>query len=357
MSPETEPADDRTVNVNTTPARKKKGTKAFVAKGDVEAIEKRHNDAIACIHPDAKKHPSIYQRVVELIKKSSLRRTWGDTQFCKDFTAWCRVSGLDAKPNPDIMLATLAVHDSLGNNNFKFAHDVRTRGLEQWLEKELNKHRPFVSTSTPVEPGTPRIKTEPGTKSQGPEQGQVDPSRGNGSILPSIEGNSGGPVRTMKRTASDHPGQPANKRASAQVDQASSTAKVHRLAELQAPQQRIVLRDTGTQTDDNISLGNVVEPMLKATKAMTGSKEKLDEHTLALQEHNRVMEEHNKLLSQLLARVPGAQVRPVDNMSHHQFQSQPQEIIPLQAVNHQPPTYYYERSRMSGNSGQIFRFD
>ncbi|KAF5635598.1 uncharacterized protein FTJAE_6219 [Fusarium tjaetaba] len=349
MSSETESADNGTGKVDTTPAIKPKSTKTFISKDDIEAIEKRHNEAIACIHPDAKKHPSMYQRVVELIKKCNVRRTWGDTQFCKNFTAWCRVSGLDARPDPEILLATLAVHETLGHNNFKFAHEVRNRGLEQWLEQELRKDRPFVSTPTPAAPETPRIKTEPGTRGQGPERGQADPSHRNDSILPSIESNSGGPVRAMKRTASGHPGQPASKRASAQVDQASLAAKVHRLAELQASQQRIVLRDAATQTDNDISLERISEPMLKAVEAMKENNEKQDEQIRTLMEHNR-------RLSDLLGRVQSSQLRPMESMPRH-YQGQPQEIVPLQAVNHPPPTYYYERSRMSGNSGQIFRFD
>ncbi|KAF4418439.1 hypothetical protein FACUT_11834 [Fusarium acutatum] len=350
MSSETESADNRTGKVGTTPARKPKPSKTFIPKDDVEAIEERYNDAIACIHPDAEKHPSMYQRVVDLIKKCNVRRTWGDTQFCKDFTAWCRVSGLDARPDPEVLLATLAVHESLGHNNFKFAHEVRNRGLEQWLEQELRKDQPFVSTPTPVEPETSRIKTEPGTRSQGPERGQADPSRRNNIILPSIESNSGGPIRAMKRTASDHPGQHANKRASAQVDQASFTAKVHRLAELQVSQQRIVLRDAETQTDNDISLDRISEPMLKAVEAMKENNEKQGQQIRTLMEHNR-------LLADLLGRVQASQLRPVESMPRQHYQGQPQEIVPLQTVNHPPPTYYYERSRVSSNSGQIFRFD
>ncbi|KAF5254383.1 hypothetical protein FANTH_868 [Fusarium anthophilum] len=350
MSSETESADNGPAEVDTTPARKSRPSKILISKDDVEAIKKRYNDAIACIHPDAKKHPSMYQRVVELIKKCNVRRSWADTQFCKDFTAWCRISGLDAKPDPEILLATLAVHESLGRNNFKFANEVRNRGLKQWLEKELRKDQPFVSTPTPAEPETPRIKTEPGTRSQGPERGQADPSRRNDTILPSIESNSGGPVRAVKRTAPGHPGQPANKRASAQVDQASLTAKVHRLAELQASQQRIVLRDAATQTDNDISMERISEPMLKATEVMKENNEKQAKQMRALMEHNR-------LLADLLARVQSSQLRPAESMPRQHYQSQPQEIVPLQAVNHQPPTYYYERPRMSGNSGQIFRFE
>ncbi|RBA19366.1 hypothetical protein FPRO05_09469 [Fusarium proliferatum] len=350
MSSETEGADNGTGKVDTAPARKPRPSKPLIPKDDVEAIQKRHDEAIACIHPDTKKHPSMYQRVVELIKKCNVRRGWADTQFYKDFTAWCRVSGLDAKPDHEILLATLAVHESLGSNNFNFAQEIRNRGLEQWLEQELKKHRPFVTTPTPAEPETPRIKTEPGTRSQGPERGQADSSRRNNSILPSVETNSGGPFLAMKRTAPDHPGQPANKRASAQVDQASFTAKVHRLAELQASQQRIVLRDAGTQTDSDISLERISEPMLEATKAMKANNEKQDEQIRTLMEHNR-------LLADFLGRVQASQLRPAESIPRQYYQGQPQEIIPLQAVNHQPPTYYYERSRVSGNSGQIFRFD
>ncbi|CCT69887.1 uncharacterized protein FFUJ_05808 [Fusarium fujikuroi IMI 58289] len=308
MSSETEGADNGTGKVDTAPARKPRPSKPLIPKDDVEAIQKRHDEAIACIHPDTKKHPSMYQRVVELIKKCNVRRGWADTQFYKDFTAWCRVSGLDAKPDHEVLLATLAVHESLGGNNFKFAQEIRNRGLEQWLEQELKKHRPFVSTPTPAEPETPPIKTEPGTRSQGPERGQADSSRRNNS-------------------------QPANKRASAQEDQ-----------------QRIVLRDAGTQTDNDISMGRISEPMLEATKAMKENNEKQDEQIRTLMEHNR-------LLADLLERVQASQLRAAESIPRQHYQGQPQEIIPLQAVNHQPPTYYYERSRVSGNSGQIFRFD
>ncbi|KAF4959392.1 hypothetical protein FGADI_1714 [Fusarium gaditjirri] len=350
MSSETESADNRTDKAGTAQARKSRPPKPTIPRDDVEAIRKRWDDAISCIHPNAQKHPAMYQRVVELIKKSNLRRGWSDTQFCKDFAAWCRVSGLDARPDPEILLATLAVHESLGNNNFKFDQEVRSRGLKQWVEQELRKHRPFESTPISAEPETPRIKAEPGTGNQGPERRQADSAHRNDSILPSVESNFGGPIRAMKRTVPDHPGLPANKRANTSVDQAGFTAKVCQLAELQASQQRIVLRDAGTQTDNDISLERISEPMLKATEAMRENNEKQDEQIRTLMEHNR-------LLTDLLGRVQASQLRPVDSMPRQHYQAQPQEIIPLQPVNHQPPAFYYERPRMSSNSGQIFRFE
>ncbi|KAH7264888.1 uncharacterized protein BKA55DRAFT_685371 [Fusarium redolens] len=350
MSSETESADNTTDKVEAPPARKAKSSKPMISRDDVEAIRERWDAAIARIHPDAKKHPALYRRVVELIEKSNLRRGWSDTQFYKNFVAWCRVSGPDAQPDPEIFLATLAVHESFGNNNVKFIEEVRKRGLKQWVEHQLRKHLPFVSTPISAEPETPRVKVEPGASSQGTDRRQVDAAYRNNIIRPSVEGDFGGPIRAVKRPAPEHPAQPANKRASVQVDQALLTAEVHRLAELQASQQRIVLRDAGTQTDNDISLERISEPMLKAAEAMRENNEKQDEQIRTLMEHNR-------LLADLLGRFQASQLRPADSMPRQHFQAQPQEIVPLQSVNHQPPAYYYERPRMTSNSGQIFRFE
>ncbi|KAG5797577.1 hypothetical protein H9Q69_003371 [Fusarium xylarioides] len=361
MSPRSESVtEDATDHVETPPSKKAKSKKPGIPKDDTKAIRERQEAAIAQILPDTRNHPVLYRGVVQHIERNNLRNGWAKTQLNSTFQHWIKVSPLTARPELEWLLAALAVHASFEPLTLRFLDEVKKRGLEEWAEKQLKKQDPLSSTPVPVEPKTPQqaphIKTEPGIDSRRLQAtpGGARPGQGNSTVLPSIETGIGG---TMKRTAPVHPAQPANKRASVFTNQAFSLAGVGGYAGPPVAPQRIVLRDTGTQTDDNISLGNVIEPMLKATEAMTGSKEKLDQHTLALQEHNRVMEEHNRLLSQLLARVPGAQIRPVDNMPRHQFQPQAQEIVSLQQVNHQPRTYFYHPGRESGNSGQMFTFD
>jgi hypothetical protein len=361
MSPGSESVtEDATDHVETPPAKRAKSKKTGISKDDTNAIRERQEAAIARILPDTIHHPALYRGVVHQIERNNLRYGWARTQLNSTFQHWIKVSSWTARPELEWLLAALAVHASFEPLSLKFMEEVKKRGLKEWAEKQLKKKDPFSSTPVPAEPTTPQqapqVKTEPGIESRRLQMtpGGARPGQGNSTVLPSIETGTGG---TLKRTASIHPAQPANKRANTHVDHAYVTAEINRLAELHASQRRNILRDQGTQTDDNISLGNIVEPMLKATEAMTGSKEKLDRHTLALQEHNRVMEEHNRLLSQLLARVPGTQIRPVDNMPRHQFQPQVQEIVSLQHVNHQPRTYFYHPGRESGNSGQMFTFD
>ncbi|KAI1025576.1 hypothetical protein LB503_006693 [Fusarium chuoi] len=361
MSPRSESVtEDATDHVETPPSKKARIRNPGISKDDTKAIRERQEAAIAQIHPDTKNHPVLYKGVVQHIERNNLRNGWAKTQLNGTFQHWSRVSTLTARPDLEWLLAALAVHASFEPLNLKFMDEVKKRGLKEWVEKQLKNQDPLSSTPTPAEPTTPQqapqIKTEPGIDSRRLQAtpGGARAGQGNNTVLPSIETGTGG---TLKRAAPVHPAQPANKRASVLTNQAFSPAGVSSYAGPPVAPQRIVLRDQGTQTDDNVSWGNVVEPMLKATDAMTGSKEKLDGHTLALQEHNRVMEEHNRLLSQLLARVPGAQIRPVDNMPRHQFQPQAQEIVPLQQVNHQPRTYFYHPGRDSGNSGQMFTFD
>ncbi|KAF5687316.1 hypothetical protein FDENT_5338 [Fusarium denticulatum] len=361
MSPGSESVtEDATDHVETPPAKRAKSRKPGISKDDTKAIRERQEAAIARILPDTANHPALYRGVVQQIERNNLRNGWAKTQLNGTFQHWIKVSPWTARPELEWLLAALAVHASFKPLNLKFMDEVKKRGLKEWAEKQLKKEDPLSSAPVPAEPTTPQqapqVKTEPGIESRRLQTtpGGARSVQGNSTILPSIETGIGG---TLKRTAPVHPAQPANKRASLFTNQAFSPAGVSGYAGPSVAPQRIVLRDTGTQTEDNISLGNVVEPMLKATEAMTGSKEKLDQHTLALQEHNRVMEEHNRLLSQLLARVPGTQIRPVDNMPRHQFQPQAQEIVSLQHVNHQPRTYFYHPGRESGNSGQMFTFD
>ncbi|KAF5988055.1 hypothetical protein FBULB1_1696 [Fusarium bulbicola] len=361
MSPRSESVtEDTTDHVETPPSKKARVKKPGISKNDTKAIRERQEAAIAQILPDTKNHPVLYRGVVQQIERNNLRNGWVKTQFNSTFQHWNKVSPSTARPDLEWLLTALAVHASFEPLNLKFVDEVKKRGLKEWAGKQLKKKDPLSSSPVPAEPKTPQqapqIKTEPGIDSRRLQTtpGGARPGQGNSTVLPSIETGTGG---TLKRTAPVHPAQPANKRASVFTNQAFFPAGVSSYAGSPVAPQRIVLRDTGTQTEDNISLGNVVEPMLKATEAMTGGKEKLDEHTLALKEHNRVLEEQNRLLSQLLARVPGAQVRPVNSMSHHQFQPQAQEMVPLQQVNHQPRTYFYHPGRESGNSGQIFRFD
>lgn len=360
MSPETELPDSATDHVETPPAKKAKYRNPGIPKDDTKAIRERQEAAIAQIHPDTKNHPVLYRGVIQQIERNNLRKGWANTQLYSTFQQWSRVSTLSARPELEWLLAVLAVHASFEPMNLKFMEDVKRRGLREWAEKQLKKQDPLSSTPIPAEPKTPqqapRIKTEPGSVSQRLQEtpGGARPGQGISNGFPSIETGIGG---TLKRTAPVHPAQPANKRANIHVDQAYVTDEINRLTELHASQRRTVLRDQETQTDSEIPLQTILASMQEAMGAMKEQSEGLKEQVRLLQEHNMSLLEHDRALADVSGRVRCVnQLRHASNIHHQQIQPQVAEIVPLQPMNRQPPTYYYESPRESSNSGQIFRF-
>ncbi|KAF9771693.1 hypothetical protein IL306_010665 [Fusarium sp. DS 682] len=364
-SPETESVADNSIDVNTAPAQTKrtKSKKQEIAKNDTGAIRARWDAAIACILPGAKKHRKLYKGVIQRIENTNLRKRWIDTQLYMTFQKWVSVSPTDARPDLEWFLAVLAVHDSFDATKPKFMDDVNKRGLKEWAVKQLKKQNPLSSTPVPAEPKTPqqasRVKTEPGINAQGLQATPVGarPGQGNNSVRPSVEINFGGPLLGMKRPAPEHPAQPVNKRANTQVVEANDTADVNRHAGLVTLQQRIVLRDQGTQTDSEISIQRVLGSMQAAMGAMKEQAEGLKEQIRQLREHNMSLLEHDRALGEVSGRVRGvSQLRHVSNIHQQQMHPQAAEIVPLQPMNRQAPTYFYESPREPSNSGQIFRF-
>ncbi|KAF5988621.1 hypothetical protein FCOIX_379 [Fusarium coicis] len=358
MSPGSESVtEDATDHVETPPAKRAKSKKTRISKDDTDAIRERQEAAIARILPDTINHPALYRGVVRQIERNNLRYGWARTQLNSTFQHWIKVSSWTARPELEWLLAALAVHASFEPLSLKFMDEVKKRGLKEWAEKQLKKKDPFSSTPVPAEPTTPQqapqIKTEPGIESRRLQTtpGGARPGQGNSTVLPSIETGTGG---TLKRTASIHPAQPANKRANTHVDQAYVTAEINRLAELHASQRQTVLRDQGTQTDNETPVQAILASMQEAMGAMKEQSEGLKEQVRLLQEHNMSLLEHDRALADVSGRVRGvSQLRHTSNIVHHQIQPQAAEIVALQSVSRQPPTYYYESPRDSSNT---FRF-
>ncbi|KAF5571900.1 hypothetical protein FPHYL_43 [Fusarium phyllophilum] len=358
MSPRSESAtEDATDHLETPPSKKARSKKPGIPKDDTKAIRERQEAAIAQILPDTRNHPVLYRGVVQHIERNNLRNGWAKTQLNSTFQHWIKVSPLTARPELEWLLAALAVHASFEPLTLRFLDEVKKRGLKEWAEKQLKKQDPLSSTPIPVEPKTPQqaphIKTEPGIDSRRQQvtPGGARPGQGNSTVLPSIETGISG---TPKRTAPAHPAQPANKRANMQVDQAYVTAEINRLAELHASQRRTVLRDQGTQTDSEIPLQTILASMQEAMGAMKEQSEGLKEQIRLLQEHNMSLLEHDRALADVSGRVRGvSHLRHASNIHHHQIQPQAAEIVALQPVTRQPPTYYYESPRESSNA---FRF-
>ncbi|KAI1037921.1 hypothetical protein LB505_001548 [Fusarium chuoi] len=358
MSPRSESVtEDATDHFETPPSKKARIRNPGISKDDTKAIRERQEAAIAQIHPDTKNHPVLYKGVVQHIERNNLRNGWAKTQLNGTFQHWSRVSTLTARPDLQWLLAALAVHASFEPLNLKFMDEVKKRGLKEWVEKQLKKQDPLSSTPTPAEPTTPqqapRIKTEPGIDSRRLQAtpGGARPGQGNNTVLPSIETGTGG---TLKRAAPIHPAQPANKRASVFTNQTFSPAGASGYAGPPVAPQRIVLRDQGTQTDNDVPLQTILASMQEAMGAMKEQSKGLKEQVRLLQEHNMSLLEHDRALADVSGRVRSVNhLRHANNIHHHQIQPQAAEIVALQPVNRQPPTYYYESPRESGNA---FRF-
>ncbi|KAF5553562.1 hypothetical protein FNAPI_6723 [Fusarium napiforme] len=358
MSPGSESVtEDATDHAETPPAKRAKPKKPGISKDDTNAIRERQEAAIARILPDTRNHPVLYKGVVQQIERNNLRYGWAKTQLNSTFQHWTKVSPWTARPELEWLLAALAVHASFEPLSHKFMDEVKKRGLKEWAEKQLKKKDPLSSTPAPAEPTTPQqapqIKTEPGIESRRLQTtpGGARPAQGNSTVLPSIETGTGG---TLKRTVPEHPAQPAKKRASLFTNQAFSPAGVSGYAGTSVAPQRIVLRDTGTQTDNETPVQAILASMQEAMGAMKEQAEGLKEQVRLLQEHNMSLLEHDRALADVSGRVRGvSQLRHTSNIVHHQIQPQAAEIVALQSVSRQPPTYYYESPRDSSNT---FRF-
>ncbi|RGP77452.1 hypothetical protein FLONG3_4371 [Fusarium longipes] len=294
---------------------KKSSHKYLIDKRDEEAIKAKRDQVIGLILPTAKNHPEIYESVVKTISKVNLRYTWCNSPLNRDFLSWSRVASSTERPNLVWFLACLATHDSFGKPASTFKEMIEERKLRGWAIEQLQVPRPSlpaaVLTSSQKEPHqtpqqAPRAKIE--------QRENDDPSG-------------------LKRPTPRDWFESINKRVLPSIED--------RPAALPTQPQRIILRDSGTQTDDFSSLGDFVEDMKQAVQDLKAQTETLKEHNKMLMEHNRA------LVNQ--------QMTPYNNAQQQQMQMQTFEVVPSQPAN-RGPSFVFDPSQGSGSNRAVFRF-
>ncbi|KAM0307916.1 hypothetical protein HYE67_000397 [Fusarium culmorum] len=314
-----------------TPApTKKTNSRILIARDDAKGIKAKADEAIGCILPAAKNHPEVYEATVKMIKGANLRQNWSVTPIFRDFMVWCRASPLDSRPNLVNFLTVLAAHKTFEKTGTKFMDEVEARNLKQWANEQLKVPRLTMSatqlTQSQNSQQAPNVKVEQSDKGMGMLQQLIQNHQGTNT-------NAG-----MKRLASHHSDEPANKRVIPSIER--------EFPALQAQPERIILRDTGTQTDEFSSLGDVIASMKRATQAM-------DERSQVQDEHNKTLKDDMKTMQELFNRaLANQQVRTINNPQQNQLQ----ELIPLQPASRAPPSFYYDPSLGPGSSGPTFRF-
>lgn len=339
MSPEADPANSASEPATPTPAKNDKSSTARAKKGP-EVSRAQYELVLKRIPPAVKDHPLVYERVVHHIKSTSMSRKWVDTGLCRRFFGWCDFSDDRERPKLEIMIATLVVYDWYDVRNSRFDKEVTNRGLRAWVAEQLNVNSQAASAPETTAPATPQqvpqVKTEPGLRDD----------HGADSIRQSIEDENGSAATSgLKRPALEHPAGPINKRANLWMDHAPVASELDKLAVFQPSPQRIVYRETGTQTDNNAAIEEISRPMCKVTAAM--------------EEQTQVLKNHNGMLAHLLERAQGTQLRPSTAVAHpqpFQVQAQAQEMVPVHHVNRPLPALYFEHGQDSGNSGPFLRF-
>ncbi|RBR23254.1 uncharacterized protein FIESC28_03996 [Fusarium coffeatum] len=327
-------ADTNNAGEQASPVPKTPKKKPVIAKDDNEAIADRLQRAIDCIPDGAKIKTQLYNNVVAHIRKANLRRAWVDTSLSKMFMGWSEFAEPNERPKLDYMIAAIAVYDMFGVEHQKFALEVTKRGLREWVNKKLEVPAPAATSSKPTAPEVPKIKTEPGSQSAELNKIRQSIEGGNGSTLPT----------GSKRPAPSESLEPANKRADFGTNQTLGTPKPT-VPMPKLPQQPIIYREAGVQTDQSLALGEAREAMEKATARM--------------ERQTQVLEGHNAMFNELAGRTTITSTRPSVNHAHQalQFQGEAQEIFPVQYINRQQgPSSFYGRGQDPGASGGFFRF-
>ncbi|QPC69557.1 hypothetical protein HYE68_000309 [Fusarium pseudograminearum] len=307
------------------------------AKPDPEAIRARQDEAIKYIHPNAKKFPDLYAKVKGHIRGHVLRGSkWSEVVVYKKFIGWSELAEPHHRPKLDYMVAVLAIHDYYGVGNPTFLKEVATRGLEAWVNEQLEDSP--EAASAPKSTMSENTQQEPRVKIEPEFRGESAAS----TIRKSIEGENGLAVAAgLKRPAHKHSAEPSNKRANLGSNQAFLAPEPN-VATPQYSQQRIVYREAGMQTDSHASVE-------EASKSMLAAAAKMEQQVQVLQNHNGV-------LGNLLDKAQVAPARAGNNIVYQQPQYQAQDMIPLQPINRQPPSLYFDPNRDTGGSGQLFRF-
>ncbi|KAH7185923.1 uncharacterized protein B0J16DRAFT_342936 [Fusarium flagelliforme] len=319
-----EPDSSNAAQASSSPKKKPKPN--TIPKLDNEAIDERRKQVIDRVPDSVNKETQLYKNVVEIINKTSLRRTWTETNLYKGFMHWAEFAEPNDHPRLEYMIATRAVHDSFEVRNPKFLLEIAKRGLQDWVNEQLGIPAQTATSSKPTAPEaqqtapqsqqqTPKIKTEPGSRSANLS-----------TIRQSIEGDNGlTPATGVKRPAPSSSSEPINKRANFGTDQALGTPK-STVPMLQIPQQRIVFREAGTQTDQTLAIEEASREMRMTTAENKERGRKMDEQFEMLRDLTGMLNNYRGSGSSQLT-----QARPTINSVQQQaFQFPAQEVFSVQ---------------------------
>ncbi|KAJ4139841.1 hypothetical protein NW768_001186 [Fusarium equiseti] len=344
-------ADTSNVGEQASPPPKTPKKKPVIAKDDNEAIDKQRQAAINCIDASVKDHPQLYKKVTEHIRNTTVRRGWAENNLYKMFMHWSEFAETDERPKLDYMIATLAIHKSFKANQHKFLLEVSRRGLDEWVENKLKVPAQTVTSSKPTAPEaqqtaaqaeqqTPKIKTEPGSQ-----------STSSNTIHPSIEGdNIPAPPTGVKRSAPSQSSEPMNKRANFGTKQALGTPKPT-VPMLQLPQQRIVFREAGTQTDQTLAIEEASREMRMTTAENKERGRKMDEQFEMLRDITGMLNNYrgsgSSQLTQTRPAISSVQQQAIQLPAQDVFSFQPGTF---QSGAFQPgsrggPTFFYHPNR------------
>ncbi|KAJ4009689.1 hypothetical protein NW752_009276 [Fusarium irregulare] len=307
-----------------------------IPKLDNEAIDARRKEAIDSLPAAVQKKPQLYNDVVEIINKTNLHRNWSESNLYKGFMHWSEFAESNDRPKLAYMIATGAVYKALKGNVPKFLLEVEKRGLKEWMAEQLEIPAQKATSST----ATPQVKTEPGTQSANLN-----------TIRQSIEGENGStPLAGSKRPALAESSEPASKRPNFGTNQAHGTPK-STVEILQLPQQRIVFREAGTQTDQTLAIEEAAKEMRMTTAENKERGKKMDEQYEMLRDLTGMLNNYRASGSSQLT-----QTRPAINSVQQQaFQLPAQEVFSVQPGTFQSgtfphggrggPTFFYNPNR------------
>ncbi|KAF4472146.1 hypothetical protein FALBO_944 [Fusarium albosuccineum] len=322
---------------------------------DETAIREQEASIINCILPQAKNH-TVYKDVVDKIKSTSAgkARKWADTTLCKNFSGWVESAADEDRPALVFLLAALAAHECLaGTSVSKFRAEVSRRRLKAWAIEQLEG--PRCSTSSETEVSTPKappvlqnqttVKVEEGADAQGAscsafirqsiETGGQNVRTTQAHFAPRLRGNDDVPfpsVNGSKRKAVDELNQIPHKHTMLDVERQAIAAQLANEA-IGASRTRVVLREVGTQTDDDMFAS------WAANLASQFTTESMKREFEAVSENTRALAELPKTLQELVEKTVQEAVRRAVGEVAAAQSAQPVETTTWQRPQAWPPQY------------------
>ncbi|KAJ3502691.1 hypothetical protein NM208_g16671 [Fusarium decemcellulare] len=304
-------APEGTTEKTTKPTAKEKTSSGRTATlHDETAVREQEANIINCILPEAKNHP-IYKDVVDKIKSTGAGKAqkWTNTTLYKHFSGWVESAAYEDRPALVFLLAALAAHECLAGTSYsKFRTEVNRRRLKEWATEQLSCSRCPTSSETevstpkapPVLQNQTKVKVEEGADAQGTgcsafirqsiETGGQNVRTTQAHFAPHLRGNDDSlfpSINGSKRKAIDELDQMPPKHTMLDVDRQAIVAQLTNEA-IEASRTRVVLREVGIQTDDDMFASwaaNLASQF--TTESMKREFEAVSENTRALAEFSR----------------------------------------------------------------------